>query len=296
MHAMHARLPKHFVLEERLERYADAIETCPQDYAGLWAEACHPLDPARPHARYREVRLDLGCGKGTFSVESARREPDVLFVGMDYEPICIAYAAQRGCESGLANVLFVPGDGSKVTSMFAPGELSRIYLNYSTPFPRKKKASERLTYLDKLMDYRKVLAPGGTLCLRTDSYPFHRFSLGQLELAGYELLWTSDDAGTEHPAAVESEYERRLTAKGAPVYALEAKPGPAPARVEQTAPLSLMDYLPEDLSSMDYIPHGMERTVVNLRNFQVKEHIGTTSEAVRETEDRTEAGRRHPEA
>lgn len=291
MHAMHARLPKHFVLEERLERYADAIEPSPADWRGLWAEACHPLDPARPHARFGEVRLDLGCGKGTFSVESARREPDVLFVGMDYEPICIAYAAQRACESGLANVVFVPGDGSKVTSMFARGELSCIYLNYSTPFPRKKKAAERLTYLDRLMDYRRVLAPGGTVLLRTDSYPFHRFSLGQLRLAGYELLWTSDDAASEHPAEVPSEYERRLTAKGAPVFALAATPGPEPAHVEQTAPLSLMDYLPEDLGRMGYIPHGMERTVTNLRNFQAKEGLASTSAAVRETESRTEAGR-----
>lgn len=288
---MHARLPKHFVLEERLERYADAIEPNPQDYAGRWAEACHPLDPARPHERFREVRLDLGCGKGTFCVESARLEPDVLFIGMDYEPICIAYAAQRACESGLANVVFVPGDGSRITSLFAPGELARIHLNFSTPFPRKKRAKERLTYLDRLMDYRRVLAPGGSILLRTDSYPFHRFSVGQLELAGYELLWTSDDAAAEHPARVASEYERRLTAKGAPVFALEATPGPAPAHVEQTQPLSLMDYLPEDLSTMDYIPHGMERTVTNLRNFQMKEGLASTSDAVRETESRTEAGR-----
>lgn len=290
MHAMHARLPKHFVLEERLERYTDAIEPIPQRYAGLWAEACHPLDPAQPHARFAEVRLDLGCGKGAFSVESAQREPDVLFVGMDYEPICIAYAAQRACESGLANVVFVPGDGSKVTAMFAPGELSRIYLNFSTPFPRKKKATERLTYLDRLMDYRKVLAPGGSVLLRTDSYPFHRFSLGQLRLAGYELLWTSDDAATEHPTAVPSEYERRLTAKGAPVFAFEAVPGPEPKCVEETEPLSLMDYLPEDLDAMGYIPHGMERTVTNLRNFQIREGISSTSEAVRETEDRARKG------
>lgn len=290
MHAMHARLPKHFVLEERLERYADAIEIQPAHYAGYWAEACHPLDPTLPGARFGEVRLDLGCGKGTFTVESARREPDVLFVGMDYEPICIAYAAQRGIESGLANVVFVPGDGSDVASMFAPGELSRIYLNYSTPFPRKKKATERLTYLDRLLSYRTALGEGGTLALRTDSYPFHRFSLGQLELAGYELLWTSDDAQAEHPSPVESEYERRLTAKGAPVYAFEAKPGPAPAHVRQTAALSLMDYLPEDLSSMGYVPHGMERTITNLRNFEMREHIDTTSEAVRVTEDRAAQG------
>ena len=92
MHGMHARLPKHFVLEERLERYRDYIEPDPYTWAGRWAAACAPVG-SEP---FREVRLDLGCGKGSFTVEAARREPDVLFVGMDSEPVCIAYAAQHG--------------------------------------------------------------------------------------------------------------------------------------------------------------------------------------------------------
>ena len=133
-HGMHARLPRNFVLEERLERYARAIELAPQDWRGRWAAACAPLDAAP----YREVRLDLGCGKGAFAVESARREPDVLFVAMDSEPICVAYAAQRVCESGLPNVIVVPGTGMRVREFFSPGELSCIYLNFPTPFPRKR--------------------------------------------------------------------------------------------------------------------------------------------------------------
>ena len=71
MHALHLRLPKGFVLEERLARYADAIETSPSQFAGLWATACKPLDGSANSA-FREVHLDLGCGKGTFLVEAAR--------------------------------------------------------------------------------------------------------------------------------------------------------------------------------------------------------------------------------
>ena len=93
MHALHLRLPKNFVLEERLDRYADAIEAFPTSYAGRWAEACAPLT-AQGLGRFREARLDLGCGKGAFLIEAARREPDVLWVGIDNEPICIAYTAQ----------------------------------------------------------------------------------------------------------------------------------------------------------------------------------------------------------
>lgn len=266
---MHARLPKHFVLEERLERYADAIELEPTSWAGRWAEACAPIGSAA----YREVRLDLGCGKGRFSSESARREPDVLFVGIDAEPICIAYFAQRALEEGVPNMLVVPGTGKQVVRMFGPGEVARIHLNYPTPYPRKKDADRRLVILERLMEYRRILAPGGEVVLKTDSQPLRDFALTQFELAGYEVAWQSDDARAERPDDPSSEYEERLGAQGACVHALAATPGPRPGSSEQTAPLSLAHYLPADLAQLAYVPHGMQGTVLNLHNRRVRERM-----------------------
>ena len=276
MHALHARLPKNFVLEERLERYADSIEASPERWAGQWAEACHPLDADHDRTSFDEVRLDMGCGKGAFTVEAAAAEKSVLFVGIDFEPICIAYAAQKAEESGLDNVIFSPGVADKVTTYFAEGELSRIYLNFPTPFPRKKEAAQRLTHLDNLLRYRKILAPVATVLLKTDSYPLWGFSRTQFELAGYDIVWESDDARAERPNDPVSWYEERLSAQGATVYAIEATPAREPKRaadgtVEQTASLSLIDYLPEDLSTMTYVPHGMQGTVTNLRNRRIHE-------------------------
>ncbi len=275
MHALHARLPKNFVLEERLERYADSIEASPERWAGQWAEACHPLDASCDRTSFDEVRLDMGCGKGAFTVEAAAAEKSVLFVGIDFEPICIAYAAQKAEESGLDNVIFSPGVADKVATYFAVGELSRIYLNFPTPFPRKKEAAQRLTHLDNLLRYREILAPGATVLLKTDSYPLWGFSRTQFELAGYDIVWESDDARAERPDDPVSWYEERLSAQGATVYAIEATPAREPKRaadgtVEQTASLSLIDYLPEDLSTMTYVPHGMQGTVTNLRNLERK--------------------------
>lgn len=269
-HALHARLPKNFVLEERLERYGSVIELRPESLRGRWVEACSPIgaDP------YREVRLDLGCGKGGFVVEAAEREPDVLFVAMDSEPICVAYAAQRVCESGLPNVVVVPGTGMRVREFFSPGELSVIHLNFPTPFPRRRDAHKRMACMERLMDFRDVLAESGEVRMRTDSQPLFDFMLTQVPLAGYELLWESRDARSERPDDPESEYERRLGAKGARVLALTATPGPVPEHAEQTAELSLAAYLPHDLESlqgMAYAPHGMEATVENLRNRAARE-------------------------
>lgn len=267
MHGLHIRLPKNFVLEERLERYAAAIEPNPYGWRGLWAVACRRSDAAP----FREVRLDLGCGRGGFTVEAARREPDVLFIGMDSEPICIAYAAQVGCESGLSNVVFVPGSAMRITEMFAEGELACIYLNFPTPFPRKKDSGKRTANFERLMDYRHVLAPGGQVRLRTDSQPLFDFALTQLPIAGYEPVWTSRDARADRPDDPTSEYEVKLGGKGARVCAYAATPGEEPRDPHQTAEMSLAAYIPQDLGTYDgYAPHGMEATIQNLRNRAAK--------------------------
>ena len=275
-HALHARLPKNFVLEERLERYGSVIELRPESWRGRWALGCAPLGSAP----FREVRLDLGCGKGGFVVEAARREGDVLFVAMDSEPICVAYAAQRVFESGLPNVVVVPGTGMRLREFFSPGELSVIHLNFPTPFPRKRDAGKRMACMERLMDFREALTPGGEVRMRTDSQPLFEFMLTQVPLAGYELLWESRDARSERPDDPASEYERRLGAQGARVLAITATPGPVPERVEQTAELSLAAYLPHDLDELEslaYAPHGMEATVVNLRNRAIRERSQSAS-------------------
>lgn len=97
MGAVHVRTPKNFVLEERLERYANAIETNPEAYAGDWRRACAPVGSKS----FTRLHLDLGCGKGTYLVERARREPDTLFIGMDRSPSASPMphrkSASRGC-------------------------------------------------------------------------------------------------------------------------------------------------------------------------------------------------------
>ena len=262
MHSLHARLPRNFVLEERLERYADAIELKPAQLAGRWAEACAPVGAAP----FREVRLDLGCGKGAFLVESARREPDVLFVGLDGEPVCIAYTAQHILEAGLRNAVVAPALGSDVCRIFGEGELAELTINFPTPYPRKKEADKRLVSLERLLEYRRVLAADGRLVFKTDHEPLFAFAQTQFELAGYEILYLSDDYRADHADTPASEYEERLGAAGAHVHAIIARVGELDGVPEQTASLSLVDYLPSDLHGLDYVPHGMQGTVVNLRN------------------------------
>ena len=271
MGAVHVRTPKNFVLEERLERYADAIETSPENYAGHWREACTPAG-GKSFAR---LHLDLGCGKGTYLVERAHREPDTLFIGMDQEPICIAYAAQKICEQELPNALVLPRGAASLPQLFAAGELDAITINFPTPQPKAKYAKKRLVHVDHLMLYRPLFAAGATVTLRTDSQPLRDYALAQFKGAGYELIWVSDDVRAEHPDFPATEYEQRLAARGAAVYGICAAPRAGavdPELVERAraAEQSLVAYLPQDLNALDYVPLGMEGFVLNARNREAK--------------------------
>ena len=265
MRALHARLPKNFVLEERLEAYAHVIESHPESLKGRWASACAPISPDG-HTPYSEVRVDLGCGKGSFTAAQAKANPDILFIAIDTEPICVSYAAKTIDEAGLPNAIVVPGTGMKIDKYFSPEEVSVIYLNFPAPFPRIKQAKLRLTDAERLMQYRNVLSKDGVIRLKTDSQPLFDFSLEQVELAGYTFIWQTRDAQADFPGDVPSEYEQKLGAQGAKVHAYLIAPGPVPADFTPPKPVSLVDYLPEDLESLTYVPHGMESTVRNLAN------------------------------
>lgn len=246
------------MLEKNIDRYAAVIENNPAACAGKWR--------ARFMPEAREVRLDLGCGKGSFTARMAAAEPDVLFIGLDRENGCVAAAARNALRAGVTNVIYAQGDAADLPSLFAAGELDLIYLNFCTPFPPTKQAPMRLTHIDHLAGYRTVLAPEGAVRFKTDHVPLFEFSRRQFEIAGYTLQWLTTDLHRFHPAEIMTDYEELLIAKGAVVHALQATPGPAPAHMEQTAPLGLVAYLPEDLDSLEYEPYGMEMTIFNMRN------------------------------
>ncbi|MBR2522562.1 MAG: methyltransferase domain-containing protein [Coriobacteriales bacterium] len=260
-------------LDERFEMYASALEEDPYAWRASW-QSWQPSTrnalrgPVSPAKRWNEVCLDLGSGKGESTVRNALNRPDILFIGIDNIESCVALSAQKAVETGAANVVFVCADAFDILDIFAPGELSCIYLSFPSPFPKKKHAEKRLTHFEHLSRYRSLLADGGSIRFTTDSVPLFEFSLIQFEIAGYEVHWLTRDLAEEHPERILTGYEKRLIAKGAKIHALEAAPGEEPAEMVQRAPLSLVEYLPEDLSTLEYVPYGMEDTVFNMSNRQ----------------------------
>ena len=270
-----ARCRKHqgFDLEARLAPVERHIERDPASWCGRWhqweSQSNRSSQQAPRSTSWREVQVDLGCGKGEFAVGMAKRNPDVLFVGIDSEPVCAMHGGECAQEAQVDNAVFALDENPDILKLFAPGEVSALYLNFSTPHPKRKHASQRLTYVDRLLAYRTVLAREGFLFVKTDSDPFIQFTRNQLKLAGFDVVWETDDCQKARPDDPRTQYELKLVARGARVYALKAQPSDAPAPrpedIVQSAPLSLYAYLPDDLESLEYIPHGMTAGVENER-------------------------------
>ena len=236
----------------------------PRQYSGQFARCLFHND--------NPLHIEIGTGKGQFLTGLARRSPDINYIGIDRYSSVLIKAVARQEQLELPNLRFLCEDAMSLPEIFGPGEVSRIYLNFPDPWPKDRHARRRLTSPEFLARYRLFLAEDGAIEFKTDNIPLFDYSIGSASGSGWritrltrDLHHSGDDADN-----IRTEYEERLSAQGAKVFALEATPGPEPEHIEQTASLSLIDYLPQDLEGLDYVPHGMQGTVTNLRNRQFR--------------------------
>lgn len=183
-------------------------------------EACSPWLIADPFAQRghwrelmpqaREVRLELGCGKGRFTVGTAEAESDVLLIAVEKVPDAMVVAMERAKNAGLNNVFFVDGDAALLTDMFAPGEVDRIYINFCDPWPKSNQAKRRLTHHNFLNLYRKVLRDGGEIHFKTDNDKLFEWSVEEIPQYGWELREVTRNLHADGPVGVMTDYEKKF--------------------------------------------------------------------------------------
>lgn len=223
-----ARRPEPAPAEEspmRLRHIRDARQTL----------EAHPqrmvLDPAPHQGRWRErfgndrpLHLEIGMGKGQFVCGMAERHPDVNFLGMEkYDSVALR-ALQRLLDDPRENVQLLRASAEYLTDYFAAGEVDRLYLNFSDPWPRKAHAKRRLTHAAFLDRYRAILASGAEIHVKTDNRGLFEFTLAHLNEYGMRFEELSLDLHAQEPEGnVRTEYEEAWSAKGAPIYRLVAR-------------------------------------------------------------------------
>lgn len=207
------RMRKKPNLLPRMERTAVTIESAPETRRGSWL-ADFP--------GHRELRLELGCGKGRFTVETATAEPDILLVAVEKVPDAMVVGMERVFARGLTNVRFIDGDAAALTELFAPGEVSRIYINFPDPWRKSRQYKRRLTAQSFLALYAGVLAPGGDICFKTDNVPLFEWSLEQLAAGGWQLCDLTRDRHANGPVGVMTDYESKFFEQGVPINYVRA--------------------------------------------------------------------------
>ena len=169
----------------------------------------------------RELRLEIGCGKGKFTVETAALEPDVLFVAVERVQEALVLAMEKALSMGLKNVYFLSIDAAKLEEYFAPGEVDLIYLNFCDPWPRKKNAKRRLTHRGFLDKYCRVVREGGEFHFKTDNAPLFAFSLEEFAACGLETKNVTDDLHRDGPVGIMTGYEEKFYTLGTPIHRCE---------------------------------------------------------------------------
>ena len=206
----------------------------------------------------RELRVEVGCGKGKFTVETAEGSGDNLYeteawlrqngkytkteskITFNDVQDALVLAMEAAIRKGLKNVFFVSLDAANIDQFFADDEIDLLYINFCDPWPRKKNAKRRLTYHTFLEKYKKVLKLGGQIHFKTDNASLFAWSLPEMESCFLELRNVTDDLHANGPVGIMTGYEEKFYALGTPIHRVEAvvvtkQPRPADAKEPKEA-------------------------------------------------------------
>lgn len=183
----------------------------PEAQRGCWKQVFGNENP---------LYIEIGMGKGRFLLNMAKTYPQVNFVGIErYSSVLLRAVERMDTEMyrDLKNIRFVCMDARDLEHVFAQGEVGRIYLNFSDPWPKARHAKRRLTSAEFLARYEKVLAEAGQVEFKTDNTPLFEFSLEQVKEAGWELAAHTYDLHHNkemNQGNIMTEYEEKFSSKG----------------------------------------------------------------------------------
>ncbi len=181
------------------------------DYKGMWNQNIFCND--------HPIHIEIGMGKGQFITQLAKENPDVNYIGIEKYSSVLVRALDKREALETDNLRFLRMDAEDITSYFAFAEVSKIYLNFSDPWPKDRHAKRRLTSTHFLSLYDSILSPGGYLEFKTDNRPLFDFSLEQLEETGWITDEVTFDLHHNGPAPhnIMTEYEEKFYRLGNPI-------------------------------------------------------------------------------
>lgn len=172
----------------------------------------------------RPIHLEIGSGKGQFIIALAERHPDINFIALERFPTVALKLAGRIPENGLTNLAVVSLYAEHMEEYIDECEISRLYLNFSDPWPKKRQGKRRLTAAPFLRMYQRILKDGSLIEFKTDNRNLFDYSLEELRASAFELIEITYDLYNSEmvDGNIPTEYEERFHGLGTPINKLIA--------------------------------------------------------------------------
>ncbi len=186
--------------------------------AGKWRELFGNENP---------IHVEIGTGKGRFLMELAKVHPGISYVGIEKYSSVLLRAIQKMEEEPLSNVRFIRMEAEHILRYFTKGEVDRIYLNFSDPWPKERHAKRRLVSREFLDRYRALLKDGGHLEFKTDNRDLFDFGVEETEPAKWEIMEITYDLHHDEKMNrdnIMTEYEERFSSMGNPICKYVIRP------------------------------------------------------------------------
>ncbi len=176
------------------------------------------------------ITLEVGCGKGEYTVGLAQKYPHRNFIGIDLKGARMWRGCKTSNDLGLYNVAFIRQYVQQLPLLFGPAEVDEIWITFPDPQPKNVKRNKRLTSMPLLKRYAKILNPNGIIHLKTDSEFLFDFTMEVIQEEGHELLVSHKDIyaeqGFEEVKSIKTVYEKIFTEKGFAINYLQFKLNP----------------------------------------------------------------------
>jgi tRNA (guanine-N7-)-methyltransferase len=201
--------------KDKLAEYPQYVISEPEKYKGKWNKA---FDKNQP------LHIEIGTGKGRFITGLAKANPEINYIGIELADSVIVTALDRIIEEELPNVKLLNVNANDLREHFDKGEVDRVYLNFSDPWPKKRHAKRRLTYKSFLEIYENILVDKGEIHFKTDNQGLFESSLMSFSEYGMLLTYVSLDLhNSDYEGNIMTEYEEKFSSKGNRIYRCEVQ-------------------------------------------------------------------------
>ncbi|WP_174729384.1 tRNA (guanosine(46)-N7)-methyltransferase TrmB [Mesobacillus harenae] len=199
--------------KDKLEQNPQYVIQDPAACRGKWSEV---FDNQQP------LHIEIGTGKGQFITGMAKANPNINYIGIEMQESVIVSALDLLIEEQLPNCKLLNSDAADLREFFSNGEVGRVYLNFSDPWPKTRHEKRRLTFKSFLDVYAEVLPEDGEIHFKTDNQGLFEYSLVSFSEYGLTLKYVSLDLHkSEFEGNIMTEYEEKFSSKGNRIYRCE---------------------------------------------------------------------------